>query len=157
MLPYPGLPQHLQVSIAPKQSSRGNMPFFRSCWSIVPTRVFKRDFVLPFLGVRVKSTSSRSKGGAGDDKKGGQFVIQEIFASSPLLEHSAAEGWAPRSMCDLMACVSTEPHLPPGNIVALVTAPSLSVEVLLDAMATSGWVNAPVSIQRIMMQCVVST
>lgn len=158
MLPYPGLPQHFQVAIAPKQSNRSAMPFFRSCWSITPARVFKRDHVLPFLGVRLKSTPSRSSGGVasehlGDDKKGAQFVVHEVFASSPLLEHGVAEGWVPCVMCELMACLSPETHLslslPPGDVVALIASPSLSAEVLLDGDdSTCAVLTMPVAISQ---------
>jgi hypothetical protein len=92
MLPQPGLPLHLQAGAASKQSAHASLPFSRSCWSILPTRVFKTDFVFPFLGVRGRSGGAASHGGTEEKKAAGQFVVQEVFASSPLIEHGVAAG-----------------------------------------------------------------
>jgi hypothetical protein len=96
MLLHPGLPQHLQTSqISNKSGPKASLlPFHRSRWSILPTRVYKQDFLFPLIGIKVKSSSGGGSGGGGghDEKKNGQFYIQEIFPSSPLVEHGAAEG-----------------------------------------------------------------
>jgi hypothetical protein len=90
MLLYPGLPEHLQPSRSSRQATQSSLPFARSCWSILPTRVFKRDMWFPLLGIR--GTRSSSGSGSADEKKNSQFVIYEMFSSSPLIEHGAAEG-----------------------------------------------------------------
>ncbi len=95
MLPHPGLPLHLQAAPGSKQSSRAALPFSRSCWSILPTRVFKSELVFPLLGVRGKGSAGSGGvdgGGASGSGKEQSFVILEMFPSSPFIEHGVAEG-----------------------------------------------------------------
>jgi hypothetical protein len=92
MFPYPGLPQHLQGGRTSKSLNKSALPFSRSCWSILPTRVVQHGMLFPLLGVQGKCSSASGPASSAEENKTSGFVIQTMFATSPLLEHGIVEG-----------------------------------------------------------------
>jgi hypothetical protein len=122
MLLHPGLPQHLQPAVSSKSGAKtAPMSFMRSSWSITPTRVFKRDFLFPFLGIKVRCAG----GNGGKDENKSVFVIEGIFPSSPLAEQGAAEGASRRVACDAR-CKAFDIRIQ-GDTLTMISAASCEI------------------------------